>query len=748
MLKKLGWQGLLFSIVVLTININKVIYIGEGAKFNATFADLFLPIVGLIILIDAIKHKRLDNFKYMSIFIGLVVWLVFTGVLNIYSGNVVNQGIMGILEEVIKTLICIAYFWVGYNTLNYISETQVNKLLKISLVVFIFLGLIIFVLAQNNINIMGTNSNYAIYYMGTDTDPNHAAMFLTIMFFYIGAKYQESLSKKALVLQGLLLGLTAIALILTGSRGGLVGFTLGITTLMLFNLKHHRKQIVIIGLFIVISLLAVVNLDTFVFHDTFSSRIIYKLVNFSDGFDVRFNLTQVAFEMGKDHLLTGVGRGNFNLNKEYYFKALSLPIRGDIPHNTYMGLFAEVGLIGLILYSMPILILIKKATYILKKKELSEYTFVKRFPWFFSIAVAIGIQASVLNVENRRFLWFLVGLMIAYFNQLIAGNKEVKLKPFNTGAASDTLLSKLNKKYMVTVLLAVMLPALIFTCINEKVEMSYMTVKDSYQYEIPVVFDDHHGGVTFKSSIYGISDDKAEDVANVSIHEIRQDGSKRLILTEIYPSVKGDFVYHIDNLSRGSKLIVEYKNLSHTLNSILVKPLEVQFADKVMSLKEFHYLLPKIVQSNFNHLYWQTIKQDENKVDFEEMPLSISNQFQINNITTELKNEMCLIEIEMIALRDIEFSYKFWAIGYPNDLHYIDSSRYSFGYEAYDIDQPFDTKELKENTTFVVSFEIPRTKGKYQLELGLNYYDQKIYKSLQIDNLGNTRMPIGSINLD
>ena len=69
--------------------------------------------------------------------------------------------------------------------------------------------------------------------------------------------------------------------------------------------------------------------------------------------DYRLANYMTAFKMGRDNPVFGVGYGNFDRRWRTYFDARSEELTRELTdgnHNTYLGLFAETGVIGLALY--------------------------------------------------------------------------------------------------------------------------------------------------------------------------------------------------------------------------------------------------------------------------------------------------------------------------------------------------------------------------------------------------------------
>jgi O-antigen ligase len=66
----------------------------------------------------------------------------------------------------------------------------------------------------------------------------------------------------------------------------------------------------------------------------------------------RFAIWGVGWRIAKDHFITGVGLGNFSISFKRYIGSHGGVLSGFVkdPHNTYLSVLAETGIIGFILF--------------------------------------------------------------------------------------------------------------------------------------------------------------------------------------------------------------------------------------------------------------------------------------------------------------------------------------------------------------------------------------------------------------
>jgi O-antigen ligase len=143
-------------------------------------------------------------------------------------------------------------------------------------------------------------------------------------------------------------GLSAIAvagIYFTNTRGVWLSFAGMVLSGICFGGKLRGRLLGIAALVSIAFLLGVGSKFAFGQKTLFSRRdetINYRLANYS-----------TDYKMGMDNLLTGVGYGSFRSEWSKYFGAEERKLVRDLTdgnHNTYLGLFAETGIFGLLLY--------------------------------------------------------------------------------------------------------------------------------------------------------------------------------------------------------------------------------------------------------------------------------------------------------------------------------------------------------------------------------------------------------------
>ncbi len=127
--------------------------------------------------------------------------------------------------------------------------------------------------------------------------------------------------------------------------------------------------------------------------------------SYSEGLASRSHVWEDAILAAKAHPLTGVGRGHLVSWRERHGLASRL-----IAHNTYIGVFAETGVLGAVIFSLLFMGLpVRLATRLLRmtgERGIMGRTLCAAF-------VCTWVGALGLDVENYRLGWLVVGMAAA-----------------------------------------------------------------------------------------------------------------------------------------------------------------------------------------------------------------------------------------------------------------------------------------------------------------------------------------------
>ncbi len=210
--------------------------------------------------------------------------------------------------------------------------------------------------------------------------------------------------KKILVY--LLIIISVIAIYFTYTRAPWLGFGASMLIIVLFANKLRPQVVSIILIVIFVFLLGLTSKFSFFEGTIFTKRestVNDRIVNYI-----------IAIKMAEANPILGVGYGNFNAKWEDYYQDIDgIPFTSfDGNHNTYLGILAEVGIIGFIVYVLIFYYMIKMCFYEYNKSKHADD---------FRRELAIGVIAMTASYlvtgafADLRFHQFQNNVMFLFF---------------------------------------------------------------------------------------------------------------------------------------------------------------------------------------------------------------------------------------------------------------------------------------------------------------------------------------------
>lgn len=151
------------------------------------------------------------------------------------------------------------------------------------------------------------------------------------------------------VLAGGTAGMSLLALFLSLSRGGLVALAAAIVAGVVFGGRWRRY---------IAAAAIVIMLGGVIYFTTFASVPAQQRITAVSGGTGRIDLWTVGWRMVQAHPLVGIGSGNFPVSSIHYLLQPGATKRADfivdtpkVAHNTYLQVFAELGIVGLVLFA-------------------------------------------------------------------------------------------------------------------------------------------------------------------------------------------------------------------------------------------------------------------------------------------------------------------------------------------------------------------------------------------------------------
>ena len=239
----------------------------------------------------------------------------------------------------------------------------------------------------------------AVRYSAFDVDPNETSILLLLGIIYLLYKFsqQRSIYIKLVILIAVYLCLLSI--ILTASRTGILLFIITVSLLFInskLNIKTAVKYLFILAtslfLTLYVQLIPMMTLD----------RLSSAIFSVSSGdFNDRENAWKSTIQIFSNNCFIGVGLGGLDESMRTY----GLPVMAS--HNTYLGISAQLGAFGSLLFIGIVL-----------------YSFISlrdinpEYKWLFIQFIILSIGIFTLTYDQRKLIWiyFIFALVINQFN--------------------------------------------------------------------------------------------------------------------------------------------------------------------------------------------------------------------------------------------------------------------------------------------------------------------------------------------
>lgn len=331
--------------------------------FSPTFNTLSLyAIIPFLTILSFVLYKRIFVNAYLALYFLLVAWLACT---QLWADD------KELAFDEVKASIGVGMF-------SYIVTiwAQKGNILKWIYVVYIFLFIATIHYAYTEIlpNIVPGEDRLTDEEMNANLLAYYSYYFMVITFI-LGVIWDYSIVRKAFnICAWLSIGLSLVIAILTASRQVMI---IQVPLYILFiyiryfkaNETKRVRSLIIIGSIIVLYFLWMRYASILS-----NNLLINRLMD--GGSDVeRFSLMQAAYNIGWQHPFTGIGAGNFVINNPYFL----------FSHNSYLELWANSGIIGVLLFSCMLLLFVLRQIRYYRNTRNILFLFFLWFGLFFMI---------------------------------------------------------------------------------------------------------------------------------------------------------------------------------------------------------------------------------------------------------------------------------------------------------------------------------------------------------------------------
>ena len=379
-----------------------VFYILGPAVLNSY---LFLISVYVLFKLKDFKHLDYDT-KYFFLLCTVFVSIVF--ILSLIRNGFENN--------IIKSFSYVRFILFSYFiTITLTEERQLRKLIYIFSTIGILVSLDVIYQDIFNYNILNFE-RHDTRLGGIFDDELIVGSFLfrlifpaLVVFYSFKIKFFKNKFLN-LAFSSLTIFFVNYAVLISGERTASILLIFFTFIILIFFLE--KKKVIVFILLIIILFITNLNKESY-----FLMRMIQTQNDIVNYFDGQYTLLQKSgFKVWRNNIFFGVGINNFErecekleLNKINNYSPCSTH-----PHNTWVEILSETGLVGVILFILCLFSLLKNLE--LKKNKMKNYIF------YFNLGHIVIIIAYILpfiptgsffSTMNATFFWFSVGILLS-----------------------------------------------------------------------------------------------------------------------------------------------------------------------------------------------------------------------------------------------------------------------------------------------------------------------------------------------
>ena len=165
-----------------------------------------------------------------------------------------------------------------------------------------------------------------------------------------------------------------------------------------------RRQLFTIGILPIAVVIIVIQVGGL---DFLQTNVIGTLEDNGDTVGVRSRLWEAGLRMWSDHPLTGVGIGQFPANLPYYGQDLLASQYLDAgPHNMYIAVLSETGLVGLTIFGALLIVSLRSFWKIIQHGSREQSTIAWTWLIVFTVMLLGGITK---HDQYDKFVWTCIG---------------------------------------------------------------------------------------------------------------------------------------------------------------------------------------------------------------------------------------------------------------------------------------------------------------------------------------------------
>jgi O-antigen ligase len=373
---------------------SKVVELGGGKLVNFSVADVLLPLVMMLLGWRFLTSGL--RLPYLPLFLLVQACVCVSALLNMELA-MSWRGPVATIVELFKMLSLWIYYYAFVNLIE--NRRDVLTFLRAwiaSSVVVGGLGIYGSLVFQYG----GMVTPFALHFraQGTFDDANLFAMHMTLSLFLtivLGRmEGRQSWWQRAAMLVHFL------AIVFSASRGSLLALMLALSIFwFLFSPLNVRICMVALVLFVVGMFFMLPDREELLRGNSITERLTTTTVDLNNPeAQQRRGLWEAAYATWRQHPLFGIGRGNYGIDPKWGPGIA-------FAHNTYLGLLAELGLMGF----LGLACFAAAHGWQLLRLLGGRLAFASGA--LLAGAFAIALDGVTINIENYRGLWALLAFM-------------------------------------------------------------------------------------------------------------------------------------------------------------------------------------------------------------------------------------------------------------------------------------------------------------------------------------------------
>jgi len=385
------------------------------------YLTVFILIVGLIICYWIYTKKLIPDFSFLKLSLPLLLVVFILITLISFSQSIAITESIYVLSKLTIELL----FFIITTYLIIQNKLSVNSLIK-AIVIFGFLSVIIAVyqmFSNENFldNIESITSSFA------NKNLLSSVLFLTLPFIVRGI----FLSKQWKITSIILLSIILVLFLLVQTKAVIVAFFLSFVIFSVFIIQRNNIKSKIIFTILFLSISFIISVFVFQNRQYFS-----YLTNIHTAY-TRLNIWDNSIQMAKENLIVGVGAGNWQIQFPKYGlnKFDIVEIKNGLttfqrPHNDFLWVFCETGIIGIATYVLIFLVALFYLIQLFKRAKTLEEEI--GYSVFFAGVVGYMFIAFVdfplERIEHQLLLYVLFSIVTARFYNISKTSKKTIAK--------------------------------------------------------------------------------------------------------------------------------------------------------------------------------------------------------------------------------------------------------------------------------------------------------------------------------